>query len=119
LFAPAQKTGRASKTPGSILGRHNLYKWVSFRSASTYLDHWIDENTFHWQSQNATTPESSKGRSIIDHQKTGWQIHLFLRDNKLSNGTAAPFTYHGTANYVKHEGSAPMSVTLALQGAPL
>jgi integrase/recombinase XerD len=35
LFAPAQKTGRASKTPGSILGRHNLYKWVSFRSAST------------------------------------------------------------------------------------
>ena len=34
----AQKTGRASKTPGSILGRHNLYKWVSFRSASTYLD---------------------------------------------------------------------------------
>jgi hypothetical protein len=35
FFAPAQKTGRASKTPGSILGRHNLYKWVSFRSAST------------------------------------------------------------------------------------
>jgi|GEM_PF-4764690 len=32
---PAQKTGRASKTPGSILGRHNLDKWVSFRSAST------------------------------------------------------------------------------------
>jgi diguanylate cyclase (GGDEF)-like protein/PAS domain S-box-containing protein len=35
FFAPAQKTGRASKTPGSILGRHNLYKWVSFRSAPT------------------------------------------------------------------------------------
>ena len=83
-----------------------------------YLDHWIDEKTFHWQSQNATTPESSKGRSIIDHQKTGWQIHLFVRDTKLSHGTAAPFTYHGSANYVKHQGSAPMSVTLALQGAP-
>ena len=80
-----------------------------------YLDHWIDENTFHWQTQNATTPESSKGRSIIDHQKTGWHIHLFVRDTKLSQGTAAPFRYHGCANYVSHQGSAPMSITLALK----
>lgn len=79
-----------------------------------YLDHWIDDHTFHWQSQNATTPESSKGRSIIDHQKNGWHIHLFVRDTKLSQGTAAPFVYHGQVNYVRHEGSAPMSVTLAL-----
>ena len=86
--------------------------------AHKYLDHWIDENTFHWQSQNATTPESSKGRSIIDHQKTGWQIHLFVRDTKLSQGAAAPFTYYGRAYYVKHQGSAPMSVTLALQSVP-
>jgi superfamily II DNA or RNA helicase len=81
-----------------------------------YLDHWIDESTFHWQSQNATTPESSKGRSIIDHQKNGWQIHLFVRETKLNQGTAAPFVYHGPVSYVRHEGSAPMSVTLALPG---
>ena len=79
-----------------------------------YLDHWIDETTFHWQSQNATTPETGKGKSIIDHQITGWQIHLFVRDTKLSQGTAAPFIYHGRARYVGHEGSAPMSVTLVL-----
>lgn len=41
-------------------------------------------------------------------------IHLFVRDTKLSQGTAAPFTYHGHANYVAHEGSAPMSITLAV-----
>jgi len=80
-----------------------------------YLDHWIDENTFHWQSQNATTPDSSKGKSIIDHQKNGWQIHLFVRETKLIQGTAAPFIYHGRVDYVKHQGSAPMSITLALQ----
>lgn len=79
-----------------------------------YLDHWIDETTFHWQSQNATTPETGKGKRIIDHQKTGWQIHLFVRNTKLSQGTAAPFIYHGRTRYVGHEGSAPMSVTLAL-----
>lgn len=81
-----------------------------------YLDHWIDEHTFHWQSQNATTPESSKGKGIIDHQKTGWKIHLFVRETKLNQGTAAPFVYHGQVNYVRHEGSGPMSVTLALAG---
>lgn len=80
-----------------------------------YLDHWMDDNTFHWQSQNATTPESSKGRSIIDHQKNGWKIHLFVRNAKLNQGSSAPFVYHGQAHYVRHEGSAPMSVTLALQ----
>ncbi len=42
-------------------------------------------------------------------------IRLFVRDTKLSQGTAAPFTYHGRANYVTHEGGAPMSVTLTVQ----
>ena len=82
-----------------------------------YLDHWIDENTFHWQSQNATTPDSAKGKGIIDHQKTGWQIHLFVRDSKLREGLAAPFLYFGQVNYVKHDGSAPMSVTSTVQPA--
>jgi superfamily II DNA or RNA helicase/SOS-response transcriptional repressor LexA len=27
-----------------------------------YHDHWIDEHTFHWQSQNATTPASKRGQ---------------------------------------------------------
>ena len=35
LVTPAQKSGRASKTPGSVLNRHNFYKWLSFRSAAT------------------------------------------------------------------------------------
>lgn len=43
-------------------------------------------------------------------------IHLFVRDTKLNLGTAAPFVYHGPVNYVRHEGSAPMTVTLALPG---
>ncbi|EKD97853.1 MAG: type III restriction protein res subunit [uncultured bacterium] len=29
-----------------------------------YVDHWIDENHLHWQSQNATTPNSTGGASI-------------------------------------------------------
>jgi hypothetical protein len=35
LVPSAQKLGRGSKTPGSVLNRHSLYKWVSFESAAT------------------------------------------------------------------------------------
>jgi superfamily II DNA or RNA helicase/SAM-dependent methyltransferase len=79
-----------------------------------FADYWIDECTFHWQSQNATTPQSSKGKGIIDHGRNGWQIHLFVREHKLNNGKAAPFTYHGPVHYVRHEGSGPMNVILKL-----
>lgn len=79
-----------------------------------YLDHWIDEHSFHWQSQNATTPESKRGREIIEHQKKGLALHLFVREHKLEAGKAAPFTYYGQVRYVSHTGSAPMSVVFAV-----
>jgi phage repressor protein C with HTH and peptisase S24 domain len=79
--------------------------------AHRYFDHWIDETTFHWQSQNSTMPRSSRGREIIDHEKLGITLHLFVRDGKLEGGKAAPFVYHGKVRYLRHEGQAPMSVT--------
>lgn len=80
-----------------------------------FADYWIDDRTFHWQSQNSTTPASSRGKSIIDHERNGWQVHLFVREHKLSNGKSAPFVYHGPVRYESHEGSGPMSVILRLQ----
>lgn len=79
-----------------------------------YHDHWIDDRTFHWQSQNPTTPSSKKGTEIIEHEKRGIAIHLFVREAKLSGGKAAPFVYEGKVHYVSHVGSNPMSVTLGL-----
>ncbi|PXX89127.1 DEAD/DEAH box helicase [Marinobacter vulgaris] len=79
-----------------------------------YVDHWIDDSTFHWQSQNSTTPQNKRGKELIDHKKLGLSIHLFVRENRLRNGKAAPFTYHGPVEYQSHEGSAPMSVIFKL-----
>jgi len=81
-----------------------------------YLDHWIDEHRFHWQSQNATTPESKRGREIIEHERRGIAIHLFIRDCKLAGGKAAPFTYQGRAIYESHQGSGPVSVVFRVPG---
>jgi hypothetical protein len=77
-----------------------------------YLDHWIDEHSFHWQSQNATTPESNRGQQVIKHEELGFSIHLFVREQKLQRGKAAPFVYYGRVSYQSHTGSAPISVVL-------
>ena len=79
-----------------------------------YLDHWIDEHHFHWQSQNSTTPESKRGQEIIGHEARDIAIHLFVRDGKLAGGKAAPFVYHGRATYESHQGSGPVSVVFRL-----
>lgn len=77
-----------------------------------YLDCWVDDHTFKWSSQNSATPGNKRGREIIEHEKLGITLHLFVRETKLSGGKAAPFTYHGKARYKTHEGSAPISVLL-------
>lgn len=77
-----------------------------------YLDRWIDDHTFQWSSQKSTTPESKRGQEIIEHERLGITLHLFVRETKLSGGKAAPFTYFGKARYKAHSGSAPMNVVL-------
>ncbi len=81
-----------------------------------YHDHWIDERTLHWQSQNSTGPTTKRGRQVIEHVALGIGLHLFVRDSKLASGKGAPFVYRGKVRYVSHTGSNPMSVTLALEG---
>jgi superfamily II DNA or RNA helicase/HKD family nuclease/SOS-response transcriptional repressor LexA len=82
--------------------------------AHKYLDHWIDETHFHWQSQNSTTPGSKRGDEIIEHAKRGIDIHLFVRDRRLAGTKSAPFVYYGKVNYESHQGSGPMSVVFKL-----
>jgi superfamily II DNA or RNA helicase/SAM-dependent methyltransferase/SOS-response transcriptional repressor LexA len=79
-----------------------------------YVDHWIDEHTFHWQSQNSTSPGSKRGQELIRHEALGITIHLFVREAKLQAGKGAPFVYQGRAKYMSHTGSEPMSVTFAV-----
>ena len=79
-----------------------------------YHDHWIDEGTFHWQSQNSTTPTTKRGQEIIGHESVGIAIYLFVRDAKLLAGKAAPFVCHGKVSYQSHTGSSPMSVVFSV-----
>ncbi|MBA4503699.1 DUF3427 domain-containing protein [Marinobacterium marinum] len=81
-----------------------------------YHDYFIDDRHFHWQSQNSTSPDNKRGREIIEHEKLGSKVYLFVREHKLSNGKAAPFRFYGEVSYQSHEGSKPMSVVWELKG---
>lgn len=80
-----------------------------------YHDYFLDEKTFHWQSQNITEPESSRGRELIDHVRLGLTVHLFIRSQKLIGKKSAPFQYYGPVEYQSHTGRAPMSILWRLK----
>jgi superfamily II DNA or RNA helicase len=80
-----------------------------------YHDYFIDEYTFHWQSQNSTSIISKRGKGIIQHQKKGSRVYLFVRKNKLQAGKASPFIYCGEVIYQSHKSEKPMNVIWKLE----
>lgn len=81
-----------------------------------FHDYWIDGQTFHWQPQNKTRPHSKKGREIIEHEKRGIGLHLFVREHRLLAGKGSPFVYHGWVRCLRHSGSTPMNVVFEVKG---
>jgi hypothetical protein len=75
-----------------------------------------DELRHHLQGFDLGEDETCmRGQEIIRHAALGIDIHLFVRENKLAAGKAAPFTYHGRVLYQSHQGSQPMSVVFGLR----
>ena len=86
----------------------------SLATGNEYVDRFEDPVTFHWQSQNQTRRDSKHGR-IIRGAEPGWRVHLFVRGNKVRNGTAAPFRYCGVLRFIDWEGEQPISVRWRLE----
>ena len=85
-----------------------------YSPTTMYQDYSINETLFHWQSQSTTAANSPTGRRYIHHRELGTKILLFVREFKTDLAGTAPYTFLGTASYVKHEGSHPMSITWKL-----
>lgn len=81
-----------------------------YSPTTMYEDYSIDENLFHWQSQSMTSPESRTGQKYINHKSAGIKIALFVREYKKDIYGVTPYTFLSTVNYLKHEGSKPMSI---------
>ncbi len=86
-------------------GKANALKFHDYFSGTTH---------FHWQSQNSTAPTNKRGQQIINHEKEGAKVYLFVREHKLLGNKAAPFVYYGNVIYESHTGEKPMNVTWRL-----
>jgi SOS-response transcriptional repressor LexA len=80
-----------------------------------YHDYFIDQENFHWQSQNSSAPTGTKGKAIINHALNNSRVHLFVRKNKLEANKGAPFYYCGDLKYLGHKGEKPMNVEWLLE----
>lgn len=87
-----------------------------YSPTTMYNDYSVNESLFHWQSQSTTAEDSHTGQRYIHHRERGSKVLLFVREFKTDRvtGGAGAYTFLGTANYVKHEGSRPMNITWKL-----
>ena len=87
-----------------------------YSPTTMYKDYSINESLFHWQSQSTTAENSATGQRYIHHREKGNRMLLFVREFKTDSrfGGAAAYTYLGTVNDVKHDGSRPMNITWKL-----
>ncbi|MFP5071110.1 DUF3427 domain-containing protein [Pseudonocardia nantongensis] len=97
----------------------NLHKTErDFSPTTMYRDFALQPDTFHWESQNAASPETGMGWRYLHHREQGTHVLLFVRDAPGDDiGAGAPFLCLGACEYVSHQGSKPIAVTWKLRRA--
>ena len=80
-----------------------------------YVDHFISQNEFAWQSQNRTTQASKHGQMMHNHRSLGNEIHLFVRPTKKTGSRPTPFIYCGRVDFESWQGDAPVSIVWRLR----
>lgn len=88
-----------------------------YSPTTMYKDYAVNEELFHWQSQSTTSASSETGRRYIEHERRGVKVLLFVREFKKIGSVTQPYIFLGTARYVSHEGSRPMSILWRLDHA--
>lgn len=87
-----------------------------FSPTTMYDDYAINDFLFHWQSQNAAGPNTTKGKSYIHHFANKKVILLFVRERaKDQYGNTMGYVFIGKANFEETYGSKPMSIKWRLE----
>lgn len=82
----------------------------SAMQAHQYVNNFVDEQTFAWQSQNQQQQNNPAGRLILDHNTNGRVLHLFVQSRSHEKAY-----YCGSVSVVSVKGNAPMNVIFKLQ----
>lgn len=86
-----------------------------YSPTTMYEDYAINETLFHWQSQSTTSADGPTGQRYINHEKKGYSILLFVREDKKRHNLSEPYYFLGPAKYVSHKGSRPISFVFRLE----
>jgi Domain of unknown function (DUF3427)/Helicase conserved C-terminal domain len=109
---------RAIWNVGFVVSEPHIFLLVSLEKTGAnpdhqYVDHFVSDREFSWQSQNRTKQASKHGQMIRDHKARDLHVHLYARP-----GRRGPFIYCGEVDFVSWEGDAPISVRWQLR-API
>ena len=88
-----------------------LNKSEKYFSASTmYDDYVVNENQFHWKSQN-TDSHQGKGKRFVEQALNKKKFLLFVRESKYDGfGNTCPFYCFGFVDYISSYDDKPMSI---------
>ena len=87
-----------------------------FSPSTQYNDYLINEEYFHWQSQNSDSHNNNGGRRYTEQSQTMNKIILFVREEKKDSfGNTSPFHCFGLVDYVSSHDDFPMNVKWKLQ----
>ncbi len=82
----------------------------TFSATTMYHDYAISPTEFHWESQSTTSIASRTGQRYINHAGRGSRVLLLAREVPEQRD----FLYLGPAQYVRHSGDRPISITWRL-----
>ena len=86
-----------------------------FSPSTQYNDYLINEEYFHWQSQNTDSHSNNGGKRYTEQLQTKNKIILFVREEKKDGfGNTSPFHCFGLVDYVSSHDDFPMNVTWKL-----
>ena len=86
-----------------------------FSPSTQYNDYLINEEYFHWQSQNTDSHSNNGGKRYTEQSQTNNKIILFVREEKKDGfGNTSPFHCFGLVDYVSSHDDFPMNVTWKL-----
>ncbi|MDD3622315.1 MAG: DUF3427 domain-containing protein [Methanofollis sp.] len=88
-----------------------------YSPTTMYKDYAVNERLFHWQSQSTTSEGSQTGQRYIEHEHRGIRVLIFVREFRNVKSVTQPYMFLGTARYISHEGSRPMSILWELDHA--
>jgi len=85
-----------------------------FSKSANYSNTFLSKDRFTYQSKPSMSQDKGDGERLIENQKHGVKLHIFMRKFVQVDKKTQDFIYLGIANSVKYSGNKPISLELKL-----